>query len=139
MCRKTHITHSLTSQLIRFARVSSHVTDFNARNKFFTAKISPIVCLFVLYVILALLPPVLQIQLPAWLFVCILFILFLLFVVVLSGEPKQNQGRGLVDRKLVQVPRNSIAGRPMATLLFWFFGDFRCCVRLFIVILVIYK
>ena len=32
------------------------------------------------------------------------FILFiLLFEVVLSGEPKQNQGRGLVDRKLVQV------------------------------------
>ena len=26
----------------------------------------------------------------------------LLFVVVLSGEPKQNQGRGLVDHKLVQ-------------------------------------
>ena len=30
-----------------------------------------------------------------------LFVLFLLFVVVLFGEPKQNQGRGLVDRKLV--------------------------------------
>ena len=28
----------------------------------------------------------------------------LLFVVDLSGEPKQNQGRGLVDRKLVQAP-----------------------------------
>ena len=28
------------------------------------------------------------------------------FVVsVLSGEPKQNQGRGLVDRKLVKAPR----------------------------------
>ena len=26
------------SQLIRFARVSSHVTDFNTRNKFLTAK-----------------------------------------------------------------------------------------------------
>ena len=27
------------SQLIRFARVSSHVTDFNARNKSLTAKL----------------------------------------------------------------------------------------------------
>ena len=36
---------------------------------------------------------------------CLCFIRFvLLFVVVLSGEPKQNQGRGLVDRKLVQAP-----------------------------------
>ena len=50
---------------------------------------------------------------------------FLLFVVVLSGEPKQNQGRGLVDRKLVQAPSNFIAGRPKAALLFWFFDGFR--------------
>ena len=26
-------------------------------------------------------------------------------VIVLSDEPRQNQGRGLVDRKLVKVPR----------------------------------
>ena len=38
--------------------------------------------------ILALRPPVLQFQLPALLFVCVLFVLFLLFVVVLSGEPR---------------------------------------------------
>ena len=31
-------------------------------------------------------------------------VLFLLFVFVLSGAPKQNQGRGLVDRKLGQAP-----------------------------------
>ena len=36
------------------------------------------------------------------LFVC-LFVL--LFVVVVSGEPKQKQGRGLVDHKLVQAPQ----------------------------------
>ena len=65
--------------------------------------------LFPLYVILALWPPILQFQLPALLFVCVLFVL--LFVVVLSGEPKQNQGRGLVNRKLVQAPNNFIAGR----------------------------
>ena len=34
---------------------------------------------------------------------------------------------------------NYIAGRPKAALLFWFFGDFRCGVLLFMVILVIYK
>ena len=38
-------------------------------------------------------------------FVYVLFVLFLFFVVILSGEPKQNQGRGLVDRKLVQAPQ----------------------------------
>ena len=60
-------------------------------------------------------------------------------MVVLSGEPKQNQGRGLFDRKLIQAPSNFIAGRPKVALLFWFFGDFRCGVPLFVVILVIYK
>ena len=54
-----------------------------------------------LYVILAVWPPVLQYRLPALVFFCILFVLFLLFIVVMPGEPKQNQGRGLVDRKLV--------------------------------------
>ena len=34
-----------------------------------------------------------------------LFVLFFLFVVVVSGEPKQKQGRGLIDRKLVQAPQ----------------------------------
>ena len=71
-------------------------------------------------------------------------------VIVLSDESRQNQGRGLVDRKLVKAPpppppRLSylsyfIAGRPKAALLFWFFGDLRCGVPLFFfVILVIYK
>ena len=67
--------------------------------------------------ILALWPPVRQFQLPALLFVCVLFVLFLLVVVALSGEPKQNPGRGLVDRKLVQASSNLIAGRPKAALL----------------------
>ena len=55
--------------------------------------------------ILAFRPLVLQFQLPSLLLVCVLFVLFLFFVVVLSGEPKQKQGRGLVDRKLVQAPQ----------------------------------
>ena len=46
----------------------------------------------------------LSIQLPALLFDFILFVSVLLFVVVLSGEPKQNKGRGLVDHKPVQTP-----------------------------------
>ena len=97
-------------------------------------------CLFPLYVMLALWPPVLQFQLPALLFVCVLFVLFLSLVDVLSDELKQNQGRGLVDRKLVQAPQYFfIAGRTKAALLFWFFGDFRCGALLFMVIHVIYK
>ena len=61
---------------------------------------------------------------------------------LVSEEPRQNKGRGLVDRKLVEAPTpsNFIAGRPKAALLYWFFSDFRCGVLLFIVtvILVIY-
>ena len=56
----------------------------------------------------------------------------------MSEEPRQNQGRGLVDRKLVEAPSNFIAGRPKTALLFWFFGGFRCGVPLFIFILVIF-
>ena len=47
------------------------------------------------------------------------------------------QGRGFVDRKLVQAPSIFIAGRPKAALLFWFFGDFRCGVRLSLFLLYI--
>ena len=47
--------------------------------------------------------------------------------------------RKSIDRKLVEAPSNFIAGRPKAALQFWFFGDFRCGVSLFIVICVIYK
>ena len=86
-------------------------------------------CLFVLYVNLALWTPVFQCQLPALLFVCVIIVLFSVFVVVLSSEPKQNQGRGLVDHKLVQAPSNFIAGRPKAALLFWSLLslDVACC------------
>ena len=63
----------------------------------------------------------------------------ILFVVSFYDKPRQNQGQGLVDRKLVEAPSNFIAGRPKAALLFWLFSDFRCGVPLFIVILVISK
>ena len=35
-------------------------------------------------------PPALQFKMPALLFVWVLFVLFLLFVDILSGGPKQN-------------------------------------------------
>ena len=38
-------------------------------------------------------------------FVCVLFVLFFLLIVVVAGEPMQKQGRGLVDHKLVQAPQ----------------------------------
>ena len=45
-------------------------------------------------------------SIPAARFDFRLFYSFLfLFVVVVSGEPKQKQGRGLVDQKLVQAPQ----------------------------------
>ena len=56
----------------------------------------------------------------------------------MSEQTRQNKGRGIVDRKLVETPSNFIASRPKAALLFWLFGDFRCGVLLLLVILVIY-
>ena len=66
-------------------------------------------------------------------------------VIVLSDEPRLNQGRGLVNRKQLKPPppprpthlSNFIAGRPGAALLFWFFGGFRCGVWLFFFLLVL--
>ena len=55
----------------------------------------------------------------------------------MSEKQRQNYGRGMVDRKLVEAPSNFIAGRPKAALLFWFFGGLRCGDPFFIVILVI--
>ena len=115
--------------------MAHHIHFFLVR---FIAAVS-VLCLFPMYVILALWPPVLQYKLPALLFVCVLFVLFLLFVVVLSGGPGQNQGRGWSTPPPVQAPSNFIAGSPKAALLFWLFSDFRCGVPLFIVILVIYR
>ena len=61
------------------------------------------------------------------------------FVVALSGGLKRNQGRGLVDRKLIEAPSKFIAGCLEAALLFWFFGGFRCGVPLCFVILIRYN
>ena len=47
-------------------------------------------------------------------------------VIVLSNEPKQNQGQRLVDRKVGKAPTNFIADRSKAALVVWLFGGFRC-------------
>ena len=61
-------------------------------------------------------------------------------VIVLSDGPRRKQGRGLLDRKLVKsLPVISLLAVPKAALLFWFFGDFRCGVLLYMVIQVIYR
>ena len=58
---------------------------------------------------------------------------------VVSGEPKQKLGRGLVDHKTSSSPPVIFtAGRPKAALLFWFFGDFRCGALLFMDIFTLY-
>ena len=52
-----------------------------------------------------------------------------------KGKDYSDKGS---KHRLVEAPSNFIAGRPKAALLFWFFGDFRCRMLLFIVILVLY-
>ena len=49
----------------------------------------------------------------------------------MSEEPRQNKGRGLVDRKVVEIAHPA--------LLFWFFSGFRRGLWLFIIRLVRYK
>ena len=50
----------------------------------------------------------------------------------------RTKGEGWSTANKLKCPSNFIAGRPKATLLLWFFGDFRCGLLLFIVFLVIY-
>ena len=71
---------------------------------------------------------------------------YILVVHAYEIGPKQKQGRGLVDRKLVQAPppppppTTTTTFPPVILLLAsFFFNDFRCGVLLFMVILVIYK
>ena len=74
-------------------------------------------------------------------FCCFGFVVRGWFLLRTKAEPRVRVGH----RKPVQAPpplphpSNFIADRPKAALLFGFFGDFRCGVPLFIVILVIYK
>ena len=56
-------------------------------------------------------------------------------VIILSGWPRRNQGRGLVDQKLIKKnPVILLLAVPRRI-----FGDFRCGVLLFMVILVIHS
>ena len=94
----------------------------------------------VLYVMLALWPPVLQFQLPALLLVCVLFVLFFIvctcFVCLTIAETRARVG---LPQASISPPIYLIAGRSKAALLFWFFDDLKCGALLFMVILVIYK
>ena len=120
------------SQLIRFARVPIHVDDFNTRNNVLTAKLlgqgyryhklrqafskfygrySDIVSKFNVGLKTLLLQGLSEPE----------------FYGDLKPPPPQSP------------PSNFISGRPKAAFLFWFFGNFRCGVLLFIVIHVIYK
>ena len=51
----------------------------------------------------------------------------------------RTKGEGWSTAHWFKLPSNFIAGPLKAALLFWFFGDFRCGVLLFMVIFVIYK
>ena len=89
--------------------------------------------------ILALWPLALQYQLPALLFVCVLFVLFCYSELFSLVNQDRTKGEGWSTANQLKPPCNFIAGRPKAALLFWFFGDLRCGALLFMVILVIYK
>ena len=51
----------------------------------------------------------------------------------------RTKGEGCSTANKLKPPSDFIAGRSKAALLFWFFGDLRCCVLLSMVILVIFK
>ena len=73
-------------------------------------------------------PPTLQYQLPALLFVCVLFVLFLrlmLFCLVDTAESVARVGRSQTGSSTPPPTPIFIAGRPKAALLFWLFGGFR--------------
>ena len=65
----------------------------------------------------------LSIQLPALLFVCVLF---LLSVDVLFGQQSRTKDEGWSTANEFKPPSNFIAGRPKAALPFCFVGGFRC-------------
>ena len=60
----------------------------------------------------------------------------LLFCLITQGRTK---GEGWSTANKLKPHSNFIAGRPKAGLLFWFFGDVKCSVLLFMVIFVIYE
>ena len=77
-----------------------------------------------------------SIQLPALLFVCVLFLLFVDVYLRTKAKIRARVGRPQTSSS---PPVIFIVGRPKAALLLWFFSDFRCGALLFVVIHVIYK
>ena len=76
---------------------------------------------------------------------------FVVIVFFYLGNKNRTMGEGLSAEIYLEPPPFAptpsfvqpsplfIAGRPKAALLFWFFGDLRCGVLLFMVLLVIYN
>ena len=92
------------------------------------------ICLVCNFSIVAICPST---QLPALLFVCVLFfVVYRCFIWRTKAELRARVGRPQTSSS---PPVIFIAGRPKAALLFWFFGDFRCGALLFMVIHVIYR
>ena len=92
------------------------------------------ICLVCNFSIVATCP---SIQLPALLFVYVLFLLFVdFFIWRTKAELRARVGQPQTSSS---PPVIFIADRPKAALLLWFFGDFRCGALLFVVIHVIYK
>ena len=77
-----------------------------------------------------------SIQLPALLFVCVLFCVVCRCFI--RGTKAELRARVVRPPTSLSPPVIFIAGRPKAALLIWFFGDFRCGALLFVVIHVIY-
>ena len=89
----TLLNHKPVISLLAVPR--RHFCFVSSKLFFFLGRCIPVVSIVYICLIriLALRSPVLQFKLPSLLLVCVLFVLFfLLFVVVLSGEPRQKQG-----------------------------------------------
>ena len=44
----------------------------------------------------------------------------------------RTKGEGWSTENWLKLPSNFVSGRPTAALLYWFFGDFKCGVPLFL-------
>ena len=86
----------------------------------FSWIVSLLFCQFVLYVILALWPPVLKFQLSNLFFVCVLFVLIELFAVVCLVKQSRPKGEGWSTTNQFQPPPQVISLLAVSRRLFCF-------------------